>query len=146
MNVEEMYDELESKTEVVLWCYSSVEEPPNKKRPSSSRDVMSSSSKGELLSQKTMEVDEIVSNLSEKHSHCFSVEQIRAWAHTIQMRKLPTNLFFVKRRQMERKYTIGHHQANNTSGILLKLVSTAEYPTRPAMIVEANYGQAPQFM
>ena len=52
-----MYDELEGKSEVVLWCYrnetnhSSVEEPPNKKRPSSNGDVMSSSSKDELLSQ-----------------------------------------------------------------------------------------------
>ena len=30
-----------------------------------------------------MEVDEIVSKLSEKHSHCFSVKQIRAWIHMI---------------------------------------------------------------
>ena len=56
-DVEEMYDEssiegksVQGKSEVVLWCYrnetnhSSVEEPPNNKRPSSSGDVMSSSS------------------------------------------------------------------------------------------------------
>ena len=45
------------------------------------------SSKGDLLAQKIGEVDEIASQLSDKHSQSFTVEQIRAWAHLIQIKK-----------------------------------------------------------
>lgn len=94
-NVQEMYVECDGKREVMLWCYknettTSSSALPSSKRPCSdgaSSSKMSSTSKAELLSQKMSEVDEIVSTLAEKHSNSFTVEQLRTWAHLIQMKK-----------------------------------------------------------
>ena len=62
-------------------------EPPPAKKKFTSDGKTKSSSKGDLLVQKINEVDEIALKLSDKHSQSFTVEQIRAWAHLIQIEK-----------------------------------------------------------
>lgn len=82
----------------MLWCLLEEkeiaeaelddQEPPPKRHCSSSKKGSSALSKGDLLCQTINEVDEIVSTLSDKHpGSTFTVEQFRAWAHMIHLKK-----------------------------------------------------------
>ena len=76
----------------MLWCLKNETqkdvEQPSAKRPCYSDNKslgITTTPKAELLTQKMSEVDEIVTKLSEKKSGNFTVEQLRAWAHLIQL-------------------------------------------------------------
>ena len=91
-NIQEMYLECTGKREIMLWFLenkaitSSPDELPSTSKRPRITDAPTSK-KSELLSQKMSEVDEIVSTLTKKHSKSYTIEQIRAWAHMIQMDK-----------------------------------------------------------
>ena len=95
-DVEEMYKTCHGRKEITLWCLVTRKDDtvePSSKRPHTSLGgrenlpMTKAANKAELISQKMCEVDEIASVLSEKHSDVFTEEQIRAWAHMIQIKK-----------------------------------------------------------
>ena len=76
----------------MLWCLKNeiqedVEQPSAKRpcRSDNKSSAITTTPKAELLTQKMSEVDEIVTKLSEKQSGNFTVEQLHAWAHLIQI-------------------------------------------------------------
>jgi len=76
------------KKEIILWTYEKDENDTMSDTTSAKRRrTADDSGKAESLAQKTTEVDEIYESLYEKHSSSYSIEQLRAWAHMIQMRK-----------------------------------------------------------
>ena len=77
-DVSDMYVECNGRKEIMLWYYKnecSVEltQPPQKKSKSAP-----TISKSEQVAQKICEVDDIVSELSEKYGQTYSPEQVRA--------------------------------------------------------------------
>ncbi len=100
-DVATMYDSYKKKTPIIIWAkikaharkrlsISDVNSgvPPKKKKPEEDKNkpARHSSYQGHL--SKMAEVDSIVDELEEKHtSGEFSPEQLRAWAHMIQLNK-----------------------------------------------------------
>lgn len=107
-DVSQMYDDHKGKKEILLWAYSreaestSLAPPPSSKRHHSSTDGRG---QAENIASKLTEVEEIYDTLSEKHSTTYTVEQLRAWAHLIQMKKHcsydhpPEKPFFKRKRE-----------------------------------------------
>ena len=83
-DIEEMYKDHKGATEILLWCYSKDDNnvtPLSKRLRVSDLFVSSSApktSQAESIAQKLTEVDEIASELPEKHSNMYTAEQIRA--------------------------------------------------------------------
>lgn len=111
-DVANMYKECEDKREIMIWCYKGYEKEQDQQPPSKRpcRKEESTSDKAELLVKKISEVDEIVSALTEKHgqSGSFSVEQLRAWAHMLQLKKHhsyeePPDKPFFKKKQIAKE-------------------------------------------
>jgi hypothetical protein len=88
-DVAQMYDEHRQKTrKVLLWCYSHAKKSGKKsKAESTSQSGSTRRSKYEPQSEKMTEVDKIYSKLQEEHKTGYSPEQLRAWAHLLQMGK-----------------------------------------------------------
>ena len=85
-DVAQMYDEHNQKTrKVLLWCYSHAKK--SSKPESSSQSGGKRTSKYEPQSEKMTEVDKIYLKLQEEHKTGYSPEQLRAWAHLLQMGK-----------------------------------------------------------
>lgn len=111
----EMYAEYQSKREILLWCFATIEEnsvavPETQK--SRKRDRNSSSDPGPVEPQTTskraacekkiQEVEDIISTLKEKHGSKYSIEKYNAWAHMLHVGKhdshdTPPNLPFFGR-------------------------------------------------
>ena len=89
-DVQQMYAQCDGKKEILLWFLKSEitvdnsASEPKSKRPCPDT---SGASKADSISHTLSEVDKIVATLTEKHSKKYTVEQIRAWAHMIQMGK-----------------------------------------------------------
>ena len=85
-----MYRAYQGRSEIVLWIKN---EQPQKKRGSMSTDAdvpvsaKVSKSRYDDHVKKTCELDEIVEKLQAKQSSKYSPEQLRAWAHMIQLKK-----------------------------------------------------------
>ena len=90
-DLDEMYVALDKKIkhEVLLWCYSKTEAEPLRvrKRPVSpvNSDSMPGSKRPNVCSQKLQKVEKIVKELQEKHKTSYTVEQLNAWAHLLQL-------------------------------------------------------------
>ena len=87
-DVVDMYTIHDGKKEILLWCYSQ----DSSKRPRSpdNADEGSTSQKRSRYNKqvdKMREVDEIEDDLRSKNEGKYSEEQIRMWAHLIQMNK-----------------------------------------------------------
>ena len=100
----DMYGHFSGKSEVLLWCYSpqkaAVSATSNirgEKRPRSEEQRNPSPDQHSAkaprttkyeLHQKTMDELEIIyEELQDKHKELYTAEQLRAWAHLIQMKK-----------------------------------------------------------
>ena len=102
----DMYDHFSGKTEIILWCYSpekigatssSATSVRGGKRQRSeeqrtpSPDQQSAkaprTTKYELHRKKMDELDVIYDALLDKHKELYKAEQLRAWAHLLQMKK-----------------------------------------------------------
>ena len=86
-----MYAVYGKKTSILLWCHLFSKESKKKqpcKRPNEPKDMSSAlSSKRNACMQKITEVEEIVSDLQQRHGSEYSVEKLDAWAHMIHMGK-----------------------------------------------------------
>ena len=89
MNVEH-----ETKKDVYFWAYKTIPLPEvTRKRqnsecgPSKSKRASLTKSKSESLEEKLDEVEDCVMKLKEKHGANYSSEQLRTWAHLIQMQR-----------------------------------------------------------
>jgi len=76
-DLRDMYKRHQRKKHVLLWCYS-------KKSSSQDKKTVKGSS---VYEKKISEVDEIYEKLQDKHKHHYTPEQLRAWAHLVQMGK-----------------------------------------------------------
>ena len=88
----DMYELFQGKKELILWTYAASEPVIGKKntRPrsdDSSDDKVKKKSRYEGHVDKMAEVDEIHDILREKHETEYTDEQLRSWAHLIQMKK-----------------------------------------------------------
>lgn len=76
-----MYETHSGNRTICLWCYTHA------RKVSTGKSKASSGSKFEQHSEKLSDVDEICAKLSEKHKGEYSKDQLRAWAHMINMGK-----------------------------------------------------------
>ena len=92
VDLDNMYKECLGKKEIMFWCLSNSghQVPVDDSEPAAKRPCVATAatSKAELLTQKMSEVDEIVTKLTDQHSQNYSIEQLRAWAHLIQISPL----------------------------------------------------------
>ena len=86
-----MYTSHAGKNEILLWCNHKPTDQSRKRPSSSSIDSDMDAPKRSRYDKhldKMTEVEEIEENLREKHSDgLYSEEQLRSWAHLIQMKK-----------------------------------------------------------
>ena len=83
-----MYNAHNKKKVINLWCYTEKKCSRGKKRSRSPGDEKASSSKYESHSTKRLAlVDDIYEKLQDKHKGKYSPEQLRTWAHLLQMGK-----------------------------------------------------------
>ena len=83
-----MYNAHSGKKVINLWCYTEKKCSRGKKRSRSHSDEKAGSSKYDFHSTKKMAlVDDIYEELQAKHKSKYSLEQLRAWAHLLQMGK-----------------------------------------------------------
>ena len=81
-DVKEMYAVYGKKTSILLWCHLFSTKKQPCKRPNEPKDMASApSSKRNACMQKITEVEEIVSDLQQRHGSEYSVEKLNAWAH-----------------------------------------------------------------
>ena len=113
-DLKEMYEKHKGKRELLLWCYShkiassksAAVRTPVQLKGSEKKAVRSSNY--DKHTNKMAEVDEIYEKLEDQHREKFSPEQLRAWAHMIQMSKHdsyevpPDKPFFRGRKRVER--------------------------------------------
>ena len=83
-----MYTLHDGKKEILLWCFS-AQESCKQPHPPDEGDVGSSQKWSRYNKQidKMREVEEIEDDLCSKHEGKYTEEQIRMWAHLIQMNK-----------------------------------------------------------
>ncbi len=82
-----MYDEYKSRKSIILWMKSVSK--VKRKRDSTTSDAAPKPKRSSYDSHldKMSEVEEIVEELKNKHDSKYTPEQLRAWAHMIQMSK-----------------------------------------------------------
>ena len=80
-DIAEMYETHSGNRTIRLWCYTHA------RKVSTGKSKASSGSKFEQHSDKLSDVDEICAKLSEKHKGEYSKDELRAWAHMINMGK-----------------------------------------------------------
>lgn len=94
-DLDELYCQLQGKKEVLLWTFApeTTEHTSGKKRARSEGSGSDDNSKPKKKTRyeghvdKMAEVDEIYEQLLSKHQDDYSNEQLRSWAHLIQMKK-----------------------------------------------------------
>ena len=87
-DIEEMYSECQGKKEILLWFVKIDETVANASdKPKPPKRPCPDTAKTDMVTQVMSEVDRIVVSLTETHSKDYTVEQIRAWAHMVQMDK-----------------------------------------------------------
>ena len=90
-DVKEMYAKHQGKKKINLWCYSQSKKAAAPKKGKRSNSPVASgsgcSSKYNSHLQNIEKVDEVYDQLQEKHKGKFSPEQLRTWAHLVQMGK-----------------------------------------------------------
>ena len=94
-DLKEMYGKHKGKKELLLWCYSHKTESlkPTAKctavqpKEKETNVAVVRSSKYDNHTKKMAEVDQIFGKLEDQHCGKYSPEQLRAWAHMIQMSK-----------------------------------------------------------
>ena len=82
-DVAAMYETHSGNRTIRLWCYTHA----CTRKICTGKSKASSGSKFEQHSEKLSDVDEICAKLSEKHKGEYSKDQLRAWAHMINMGK-----------------------------------------------------------
>ena len=86
-DLDKMY-EMYKKGEITLWCFGGSKEDIRKRTLSEDDANSNKRSRYEChMADKMAEVDKIQDELREKHSGKYSEEQLRSWAHLIQMKK-----------------------------------------------------------
>jgi len=86
------------RADIMLWCstrspHSKSDASTEKKRPKKrsltfdEEDPLAPTTKKQTCAQKIKDVEAVVDVLTEKHGSKYSVEQLNAWAHMIQMGK-----------------------------------------------------------
>ena len=83
-DLDRMYDCVSSTKEIMLWC---LELPTNSNTKPRSVDKSKDTAKKSVIAFKICEVEEMVKKLSDKHGSKYSVEQLNAWAHLINVKK-----------------------------------------------------------
>ena len=95
-DLEDMYGEYKNKRDIMLWCCpphskSDGGTESNRKKRSLTFDKRHEGvpppTKKQACAQKIKDVEAIVDALKEKHATKYSVEQLNAWAHMIQLGK-----------------------------------------------------------
>ena len=95
-DLEDMYEEYKNKRDIMLWCStphskSDGSTESNRKKRSLTFDKPNEEvpppTKKQACAQKIKDVEAVVDALKEKHGTKYSVEQLNAWAHMIQMGK-----------------------------------------------------------
>ena len=118
-DLSDMYVAFKGKHDILLWCWYS--DPKNESviehEATSSKPSGSKNSKKESISRKITNVEEIVSTLRNIHNEKYSVEQLNAWAHMLELKKhdsydMPPNLPYFKKRQ---KALSGNEPSNSLS-------------------------------
>ena len=91
VDLQEMYKTCMGKRELVLWTYAIEEsDRAGKKRVNSESDINENPPKRSRYGDhidKMAEVDKIHEELQEIHGNEYSDEQLRSWAHLVQMKK-----------------------------------------------------------
>ena len=83
-----MYAVHGDRKEILLWCYTADQGQKRSAQAVSSDEPNPKRSRYDKQIDKMTEVEEIEEKLREKHSDgLYSEEQLRSWAHLIQMRK-----------------------------------------------------------
>ena len=95
-DLEDMYGEYKNKRDIILWCCTPHSKSDggtesNRKKRSLTFDKRHEGvpppTKKQACAQKIKDVEAIVDALKEKHATKYSVEQLNAWAHMIQLGK-----------------------------------------------------------
>ena len=94
-DLEDMYGEYKNKLDIMLWCCTPHSKSDggtesNRKKRSltfDKRHDVPSPTKKQACAKKIKDVEAIVDALKEKHATKYSVEQLNAWAHMIQLGK-----------------------------------------------------------
>ncbi len=86
-DLKDMYSSHEGKKEILLWCYIDQGQKRRAQSPGDAAEVHKRSRYDKHLDKMT-EVEEVEEKLREKHPDGpYSEEQLRSWAHLIQMKK-----------------------------------------------------------
>ena len=90
-DVKEMYAKHRGKKKINLWCYTRSKEVAAPKKGIRSKSPVAAgggrSSKYSSHLENIEKVDEVYDQLREKHKGKFTAEQLRTWAHLVQMGK-----------------------------------------------------------
>ena len=95
-DIRDMYAEYSGKRNILLWCYSRVQDVPKKQvgaertRASSTEEGKgepATKSKRDINQHKLKEIEDIIAKLKENHGSAYKVGVLNAWAHMIQMGK-----------------------------------------------------------
>lgn len=86
-DVEEMFEKHNGKKDITLWCYRKPKGGKSRSISSRSRSPNKKGSRYEAHSKQISEVDDIYKQLKDKHTGSYTPEQLRAWAHLIQLGK-----------------------------------------------------------
>ncbi len=89
-DLQDMYENFKSRT-VLFWCIDPqsvvTNHPQGTKRPLVEPGDKPPKSKRDVSSQKISDVEAIVKQLEDKHGSKYTIEQMNAWAHMLQMKK-----------------------------------------------------------
>ena len=86
-DLKDMYSLHQNRQEILLWCFSDSQAANKKRKHSPETQSSGKRSRYDNHTEKMIEVESIEETLLEKHDGMYSWEQIRAWAHLIQMGK-----------------------------------------------------------
>lgn len=86
-DIEEMYSQCQGKKEILWFVKIDETVATTSDKPKPPKCPCPDTAKTDMVNQVMSEVEKIVVFLTEKHSKDYTVEQIRAWAHMVQMDK-----------------------------------------------------------
>ena len=83
-DLDSMYDCVSTTNDIMLWCFMELPKKSNKRLiPDNGKDT----AKENAIASKICEVEEVVKKLRDKHGSKYSVEQLNAWAHLVNVKK-----------------------------------------------------------
>ena len=82
-----MYSQCQGKKEILWFVKIDETVATTSDKPKPPKCPCPGTAKTDMVNQVMSEVEKIVVSLTEKHSKDYTVEQIRAWAHMVQMGK-----------------------------------------------------------